>query len=328
MNFPFPITHFETKDAWLEARRAGITATDVAKVLGFSPFGGPLTVYLDKKGLSDPRPTSQRMRMGKRLEAPILEEYQEVTGHPSTLISGEALVQGECCPLVLSSLDAHWQDWGSLVEIKNLHSAMASKYGEEGTDRVDMPYLLQAHWEMLATGLERVDLAVLFGGQELKVFTITKDAELQGIMLERASRFWADHILADVPPAPDASDEAREYLAKRYAKPTGKLAEPTEEILALAEALRSAQVDLAAAEGREKEARIKLMGLLGEFDGVQTPIGKVAWVRPKPTAKLNHEALADLLWPHVPEQVREEAKRAATATRQGSAYLKPTWNKE
>ena len=57
-----------TKDddplAWQEARRQGLGGTDMARVMGLSPWGGPLDVYMEKKGLAPKQAPNRFMERG------------------------------------------------------------------------------------------------------------------------------------------------------------------------------------------------------------------------------------------------------------------------
>ena len=59
--------NLERKD-WLDVRKTGIGGSDVAAVLGISPWKSPLDVFLDKTGKSAPEPENDAMYWGTRLE--------------------------------------------------------------------------------------------------------------------------------------------------------------------------------------------------------------------------------------------------------------------
>lgn len=68
-----------TSEQWLLARRNGIGGSDAGAVMGLNKWASPLTVYLDKKGLShfDGNRATER---GSWLEAPIREKAKKALG--------------------------------------------------------------------------------------------------------------------------------------------------------------------------------------------------------------------------------------------------------
>ena len=68
-----------TSEQWLLARRNGISGSDAGAVMGLNKWASPLTVYLDKKGLShfDGNRATER---GSWLEGPIREKAKEALG--------------------------------------------------------------------------------------------------------------------------------------------------------------------------------------------------------------------------------------------------------
>ena len=65
---------------WMKARRKGIGASDIAAIMGVSPWSTPLQVWVSK--VTDDAPEveqSEDMLWGRRLEQSILEEFEERT---------------------------------------------------------------------------------------------------------------------------------------------------------------------------------------------------------------------------------------------------------
>jgi len=66
------------RDAWLARRRALVTASDAAAILGVDPRRGPLAVYAAKLGVESDE--TEPMAWGRRLEDAIAEAYGAETG--------------------------------------------------------------------------------------------------------------------------------------------------------------------------------------------------------------------------------------------------------
>ena len=64
------------RDKWLEIRRSGIGGSDIAGIMGISPWSTPLAVYCDKVGLRPPQDPTVAMEFGTRME-PTLRKWAE-----------------------------------------------------------------------------------------------------------------------------------------------------------------------------------------------------------------------------------------------------------
>ena len=64
-----------------EMRKDSLGGSDIAAVLRFDEYRGPLAVYMEKKGLYS-QPENEFMRMGKELEPIIIAKYRQQAGTP------------------------------------------------------------------------------------------------------------------------------------------------------------------------------------------------------------------------------------------------------
>lgn len=62
------------RSKWLARRRRGITATDVAAILGMSKYATPLDVYLTKRD-GDQKEANYAMQRGNALEPLLIDEW-------------------------------------------------------------------------------------------------------------------------------------------------------------------------------------------------------------------------------------------------------------
>lgn len=68
----------ESRIDWLKERQKGIGGSDVAAILGLSPWRTPYDVYLDKIGEAPKELTSQAAHFGTKLEAAKGGEFFDV----------------------------------------------------------------------------------------------------------------------------------------------------------------------------------------------------------------------------------------------------------
>jgi len=93
----------------------------------------------------------------------------------------------------------------TLVEVKNYNAMVRNKFDAE-TNRVPQADYIQCLHEATVHNVDRVILAVLFGGQEFVTFdfTFTQDQKLD--FIKQMSVFWAHVVSGTVPPAKSVDD--------------------------------------------------------------------------------------------------------------------------
>lgn len=194
-------------------RRGFIGGSDIAAVLGLSPWRTALELWRDKTSEHAPAPASHTaarpLKRGLRWEAVVgemLVEELERQGHQVEMVAtnrryvDKALAHFACEIDFEVRLDGEQEITN--VELKTVHPFKASEWGESGTDTAPVHYVAQAMWGLGITGRSRCLIAALFGADEVKVFPVERDEATIAAMRERAARFWADHVLPGVAPAP------------------------------------------------------------------------------------------------------------------------------
>jgi len=98
----------------------------------------------------------------------------------------------------------------TLVEVKNYNAIIRNKFDAE-TNRVPHADYIQCLHEATVHNVDRVILAVLFGGQEFVTFdfTFTQDQKLD--FIKQMSVFWAHVVSGTVPPAKSVDDTKLAY---------------------------------------------------------------------------------------------------------------------
>jgi len=98
----------------------------------------------------------------------------------------------------------------TLVEVKNYNAMVRNKFDAE-TNRVPAADYIQCLHEATVHNVDRVILAVLFGGQEFVTFdfTFTQDQKLD--FIKQMSVFWAHVVSGTVPKAQSVDDAKLAY---------------------------------------------------------------------------------------------------------------------
>jgi len=254
-------------EAQLAIRRTGVTGTDMGALLGLSPFSTPFDVWLEKMNKAPPREQTEDMERGMFLEAGARQWYAHRTGalrvdEPGTVVSRRN-------PLVIATPDglALQRDGWRVLEIKMPENDAG--WGEPGTDAVPDYYLPQVLWQLVATEHETCDVFAVLRGKP-RLYHVTRDVELEGLLVDTAERFWRDHVVTGRPPEVTGADlpsvsrwlrrhETSEYLDFGALEPMAQVT--------LEEYLRSYAEESAAAERLALwEARAKLV--VGSAPGV------------------------------------------------------------
>lgn len=267
-------TAISDRDAWLEWRRAGIGSSDMPAILGVSPFGTALGVYLEKTGeVTDDAPATMQQRIGLAMEPALGRLYEEETGR--VIVGTQVKVQHPAIGFLRATLDGRTAD-GRVVELKTCGEARAGEFGE-GEDELPEHWLIQAHHQLVVTGAEAVDFAILRGGRALsfEVRTVTREPDLYEIVMDAALDFWRRVIRRDPPPPSLPADGPR--LARLYGQGEGEC-ELRWEIAELAR-LYEGYGDVAAAgreaDRRRKELAAEIVAALGPHASGTLPDGRV-----------------------------------------------------
>lgn len=267
-----------------------IGGTDVPKILGIAPYGGPIDAYRRIRERYSP-PLNDAMRRGMRLEPVARALYVDETG--AELLPNPGYLKSKRYEFMGASLDDMATRDGErlVVEYKTAGLRAMRQWGEEGSDDVPDHYRVQVAWYLCATGLPHGDLAALIAGDDFRVYRITRDLELESMLIEAAERFWRNHIVPGVPPPPDASEGYGTWLQERYPHSNGELIASTPAIDAVAARLRDARAAREAAEEAEQAARNELLAFIGAADGVQGQGWKATYRTTKGRASTDWKAV-------------------------------------
>lgn len=242
------------RQSWLEWRRGGVGASDIAGILGLSPWSSPFSVWASKLNLlpdeelddDDPR------EFGRRAEVMIGPWFHDKTG---LYVIGEQLwASNPAEPWMLATPDG--------VVAEGPHAGIGDALGgleiKATNDRpwatIPEHYQAQGQWQMAVTGWGRVWFAVLHY-RRLRIYELARDQADIDYMTERARAFWHDHVLAGEPPEVDGSEATARALAAIYPTATkGKTAD-IDTVAGALEMLAEAKADAKDAETREGAAK-------------------------------------------------------------------------
>jgi putative phage-type endonuclease len=188
----------KNKQEWLRERKNYLGGTDLSSIAGLNPYRTALDVYLDKTSDDIACETSPAMRWGTLLEDTIAKEYAEVTGQtieiePNTIYHPSMKFLG-------ANIDRWVGDKEYVLECKTAGFTRGKEWGEEGTDQIPESYLVQVAYYAAICAVPKIDIAVLIGGQDFRIYTYERTKELEDKLIKIACNFWHNHIEKMIPP--------------------------------------------------------------------------------------------------------------------------------
>lgn len=240
-----------------------IGGSDVAAILGISPWKSPYQLYLEKIGASVEDATQEKQRIfarGKRWEPVVVEmliDELEHRGHEAGIINRNARYADHERRFLRSEIDLELLLDGEHVngEMKTVHPFAAKEWGEPGSDDIPLHYAAQCMHGLMVTGKRLCIVAALIGADDLRIHQIERDDETIAAMRARELEFWR-RVQEHDPPDPLTAADIR-WL---YGKDAGEVMDADDELLALCRDLTAAKaIEKQAAKSIESlETRLKL----------------------------------------------------------------------
>lgn len=284
------------REAWLEARRTCLGASDSPSILGIGYSSQSAWSVWDSKVLPQPDNTDTPFswEIGLAVEETVAKLYETLTGNIVRVNKSPTLCRHDQHSFIGASLDG-WAVSNSVMrplEIKNVGQHNAAEWGPcprcsgvgcglcDDGKLTPIKYIVQVQHQLLVTGCEAGVLVALIGGQRIEHRTIKRDDAFLDALLAELIKFWR-LVEIRTPPPPDSSEAANKVLHKLYpsATPGSCVALPPRsgEALAAWEAAKSDEKE-AAARKRAAEAALKLS--IGDAEYGATDDGRyVRWER-------------------------------------------------
>lgn len=317
-------------------RQSGIGSSDMPAILGISPFRSAVDVYLDKIGERPATPVSDAMRIGLKLEPVIASEYEELTD--TILNDDETFFRHPDHDWFITHPDRFVLDsnfkFRRLLELKSIGPYMAHQWGEPGTDEVPEYYIAELQHRLHIIyekfGIEYADIAAFFRGPaETKIYTVKYDLELGQLMLDRAMKFWFDHVLINQPPAMDGSPAATELLKRKFPRSEAIQITATTQVMTFVEKLKEEYHDQAVLNKSVARLEQEIKFVLGKADSLSVGDEYITWKQDRPGQKIDYKAIVKAFEPFVPAEECRQIFEEYTAPKEGARrFLVPRhWKK-
>lgn len=270
-----------SRQEWLAARRKGLGGSDMAAVLGLDSYRTPLAVYLDKVGeLPDDDEPSEAMEWGNRLEDAVaggaLDRIQADVD-PDVDLSmrrSHRILSHPDQPYLLANVDRtiHGHpDGPGVLECKTTGTWAAKAWEDDDPDHLPTKYIIQQQHYLNVLGWTHGWVAVLIGGNRLRVEHIERDDELIGGLETVAAEFW-QRVLDGNPPPVGADDY--DLVRKLHPdRPKGSQTTLPSDVVELLERHEMNRQMEAAAKRAKEAAAAEILQLVGEAEEGWLPGG-------------------------------------------------------
>lgn len=194
------------RDDWLNYRRRGIGGSDVAAILGVSPFRTARDIYYDKLGIAAVETDDSnwvQLEVGHLLEDLVAKIFQKKTGYRVFQI--KKMFYHPTYQFMLADVDYFVElpdGTIALLEIKTTNYNAKENWWLNGAEIVPVYYELQGRHYMAVTDIDRVFFCCLYGNTEDEVIIreIKRDTAYEEEMIFLEEQFWMENVLKRVPP--------------------------------------------------------------------------------------------------------------------------------
>ena len=273
----------------LKQRKKSIGGSEIAAICGQSKYRSALDVYLDKiNPEANDNGTSEFAHWGNVLEPVIASEYARRTS-AEVSIEPDIIYHPEH-PWAHANIDRWIGDKQAILECKTADKFLAKDWGDE-TDKVPDAYLLQCAWYSAICNVPYVDIAVLIGGNDFRIYKYVKNENLEKNLLRIGKEFWHNNVLKQVPPPPKTASDCD----KLYGIETGELIEATHEDVEMCEMLKQTKEKIKELTETAKDLEVTLKKRIGNNAGLTDINGNmlVTWKTYKAPARFDSKTFRE-----------------------------------
>jgi len=278
---------------WLDLRKQGIGGSDIAAIMGRSPWSTPLGIYCQKVGLAPDREATEAMEFGSRMESTLRKWAEDDINEDGSLagvssggliggfkvLSSPYLYRDLLLPFIANvdgvvlKMGDHIaeEEWAGL-ELKTVDRFYAKEWDD---GKIPDYYRDQVQWYMGVTGLPRWVIGALIG-KRFEIRVVWSDQKVIEELRTAATDFWERYVLRRIMPFARAEDG--NLLITLYP-------EASEQIIVDDNFVATIQtyLDAASAEKDSKEqkdaAKVAIEQRIGDAKGLKAGACTATWSR-------------------------------------------------
>lgn len=251
-------------------------------------------VYAEKIGAKPMADLSgvEVVQMGLVMQEPIMREYAR--RNQINFKDADYALYHPKEKYLASHFDYISEDGKTLYEVKNLGVHQRKKYGDNGSEQIDLGYRVQCLHEATVHQIENVVLVVCFGGQEICGYPVTFSADMMDIHIREMAEFWGRIQARSFDP--ETMGDAAKLV---YKQDNGSDLVATQGLEKAAMQLKAVKEQIKQLEGQEDQLVSLIQGYMMESSQLVSVDGSVlaTWK----AAKASKRFSADLLKSAMPD---------------------------
>ena len=264
-------THPAGSPGWHEQRKLRVGGSEVAAVLGISPWESPFSLWHRKAGALAAEDLSGQppVYWGNVLEPVVRDEWllRHTDTHHARPELGLTVVDGPG----IASPDAVVTTTTGAREVLEIKTAVyPDGWGPTGGDEIPIAYRCQTQWYMGLLGLPVANVAVLISGHDFREYRIQFDADDYALMRDAAAAF-VDSLVAGERPGLDSAQATQDAVRKLH--PDIDRGNRVDLDAALADALIASKRDLDAAKATHRYYATQALDAMGDAQYARHPDG-------------------------------------------------------
>ena len=256
----------ENKQEWLRERKNYIGGSEIAAICGLSSFDKTaLDVYLSKVNpaiveLTKDDPNYEAAYWGTKQEKIIAERYAE---ERNVIIQTQpTLIRHPKYPFIACNIDRWVGNREYILECKTAHFYKMKQWGEQGTDNIPESYLVQVAYYAAICDVPKVDIAVLIGGQDFRIYTYERNKDLEEKLIKIACNFWYNHVEKKIAPkCVNTRDTFNLFPQSNNKQITAK-----DEILTKLEELKMAREEESKIQTTIEKLKVEIQEFMRDYD--------------------------------------------------------------
>jgi predicted phage-related endonuclease len=158
---------------------------------------------------------------------------------------------------------------GTILECKT--ASNPKEWGEPGTDEIPDEYLMQCAHYAIVYDTPKVDIAVLIGGNDFRIYTYHRNKDMEELIIEHESEFWHNNVLKNIPPDPIRGDD----FAKAIKATKGDFKIANNNIQAIIDMLKSFKEQITSIEIQKENLMFSLKEVIGDHEGLIDDAGNI-----------------------------------------------------
>lgn len=209
-----------SEEDWLGYRRQGIGGSDVAAIMGVSPFATLRDLYNDKCGNPDVIQTEDNWvakEVGHRLEDLVAKIFAYKTGYK--VFAVRKLFRHPFHSFMQANVDFFVELPDGSIAILGCKTTNYNSKEKWNDGAVPVNYEWQCRHYMAVMNLSCAYIACLYGNNENEFVyrRIDRDEVIEADMIEMEAHFWNEYVLGRIePPYTESGDLVLESIRRHY----------------------------------------------------------------------------------------------------------------